>query len=141
MTSPERMTSQERMTSPERIADLAVIGAGPAGLAGAITAADGGCRVIVLDLGQRPGGQYWRHPPASLGGGPTPFHHGWRTFAPLLRRFEAHQRAGRIDYLPETAVWRLERDDRPDRAGDGRRAAPGGVHRARPDRSGGDRRL
>ncbi len=111
MTSPERMTSQERMTSPERIADLAVIGAGPAGLAGAITAADGGCRVIVLDLGQRPGGQYWRHPPASLGGGPTPFHHGWRTFAPLLRRFEAHQRAGRIDYLPETAVWRLERDD------------------------------
>jgi thioredoxin reductase len=99
------------VTSPDRIVDLAVIGAGPAGLAGAITAADGGCRIAVLDLGQRPGGQYWRHPPAALGGGVGSSPHGWRTFAPLLRRFEAHQRAGRIDYLPETAVWRLDRDD------------------------------
>jgi D-hydroxyproline dehydrogenase subunit alpha len=99
------------VTSPKAIADLAVIGAGPAGLAGAITAADGGCRVTVLDLGQRPGGQYWRHSPPALGGGAGPSHHGWRTFAPLLRRFEAHQRAGHIDYLPETAVWRLDRDD------------------------------
>ncbi len=97
--------------TPDRVADLAVIGAGPAGLAGAVTAADGGCQVTVIDLGQRPGGQYWRHPPAALGGGVGPSPHGWRTFAPLLRRFEAHQRAGRIDYLPETAVWRLDRDD------------------------------
>ena len=99
------------MTSPDRITDLAVIGAGPAGLAGAVTAADGGCRVTVLDLGQRPGGQYWRHPPAALGAEVGPSPHGWRTFAPLLRRFEAHRRAGRIDYLPETAAWRLDRDD------------------------------
>jgi thioredoxin reductase len=99
------------VTSADRIVDLAVIGAGPAGLAGAVTAADGGCRVTVLDLGERPGGQYWRHAPPALGGGPTPFHHGWRTFAPLLRRFEAHQHAGRIHYLPETAVWRLDRND------------------------------
>ena len=100
------------MTSVDRIADLAVIGAGPAGLAGAITAADGGCRVTVLDLGLQPGGQYWRHPPAALrGGGVGRSPHGWRTFARLLRRFEAHRRAGRIEYLPETTVWRLDRDD------------------------------
>jgi D-hydroxyproline dehydrogenase subunit alpha len=99
------------VASPDQIADVAVIGAGPAGLAGAITAADGGCRVTVLDQGQRPGGQYWRHPPATLGGGVGPSPHGWRMFARLLRRFEAHQRAGRIEYLPETAVWRLDRDD------------------------------
>lgn len=99
------------MASPDRIADLAVIGAGPAGLAGAITAADGGCRVTVLDLGLRPGGQYWRHSPAALAAGVGPRAHGWRTFERLLRRFGAHQRAGRIDYLPETTVWRLDRDD------------------------------
>jgi D-hydroxyproline dehydrogenase subunit alpha len=99
------------MTSVDPVADLAVIGAGPAGLAGAITAADGGCRVTVLDLGLRPGGQYWRQSPAALGAGVGPSAHGWRTFARLLRRFEAHQRAGRIDYLPETTVWRLDRDD------------------------------
>jgi thioredoxin reductase len=99
------------MTSVDRIADLAVVGAGPAGLAGAITAADGGCRVTVLDLGLRPGGQYWRHAPAALRDEPAQSRHGRRTFARLLRRFEAHQRAGRIDYLPETTVWRLDRDD------------------------------
>ena len=92
------------------IVDLAVVGAGPAGLAGAVGAADGGCRVTVLDLGERLGGQYWRHPAPALGGGPTAFHHGWRTYARLQGRFEAHRRAGRIDHLPGHAVWRLEHD-------------------------------
>jgi NADPH-dependent 2,4-dienoyl-CoA reductase/sulfur reductase-like enzyme len=42
-------------------ADLAVLGAGPAGLAAAVTAQRAGARVTVIDSNARPGGQYWRH--------------------------------------------------------------------------------
>ena len=40
---------------------IAIIGAGPAGLAAAKVAAESGGEVIVLDSAPRPGGQYWRH--------------------------------------------------------------------------------
>ena len=43
------------------VADVAVIGAGPAGIAAAIRAAESGLRVVVLDRGLEPGGQIWRH--------------------------------------------------------------------------------
>jgi NADPH-dependent 2,4-dienoyl-CoA reductase/sulfur reductase-like enzyme len=42
-------------------ADVIVIGAGPAGIAAAVHAAEAGRRVIVLDSAQRAGGQIWRH--------------------------------------------------------------------------------
>lgn len=48
--------------------DVAVLGAGPAGLAAAAAAAGAGCSVVVLDLAARPGGQFYRHPAA----GPEP---------------------------------------------------------------------
>ena len=41
--------------------DVLVVGAGPAGLSAAITAAEHGKGVLVLDQGLRPGGQIWRH--------------------------------------------------------------------------------
>lgn len=41
--------------------DIAVVGAGPAGIAAAVSAAEAGRRVVVLDEGIRPGGQIWRH--------------------------------------------------------------------------------
>jgi NADPH-dependent 2,4-dienoyl-CoA reductase/sulfur reductase-like enzyme len=40
---------------------IAIIGAGPAGLAAAKVAAESNSEVIVLDSAPRPGGQYWRH--------------------------------------------------------------------------------
>ena len=40
---------------------IAIIGAGPAGLAAAKVAAERGAEVVVLDSAPRPGGQYWRH--------------------------------------------------------------------------------
>jgi NADPH-dependent 2,4-dienoyl-CoA reductase/sulfur reductase-like enzyme len=40
---------------------IAIIGAGPAGLAAAKVASEMGAEVIVLDSAPRPGGQYWRH--------------------------------------------------------------------------------
>ena len=40
---------------------IAIIGAGPAGLAAAKAAAEAGADVLLLDSAPRPGGQYWRH--------------------------------------------------------------------------------
>jgi len=42
-------------------ADVAVVGAGPAGIAAAVTAAGAGRTVVVLDASPHPGGQVWRH--------------------------------------------------------------------------------
>ena len=49
---------------PER-ADVIVIGAGPAGIAAATTAAECGASVLLLDENYAPGGQIWRRGPAS----------------------------------------------------------------------------
>jgi thioredoxin reductase len=48
------------------LADIAVVGAGPAGIAAAVAAASHGKRVCLLDEGFRPGGQIWRHRPGKV---------------------------------------------------------------------------
>lgn len=48
------------MAWPMTDADLIIIGAGPAGMAAASTAARGGARVLLLDEQPRPGGQIYR---------------------------------------------------------------------------------
>ncbi|WP_327279118.1 MULTISPECIES: FAD/NAD(P)-dependent oxidoreductase [unclassified Streptomyces] len=86
--------------------DLAVVGAGPAGLAAAVTAAGLGLRVVLLDAGERPGGQYYRHPAPGLGADrPEALHHGWAAFASREAGLRAHVEAGRITYLPGHHVW------------------------------------
>jgi NADPH-dependent 2,4-dienoyl-CoA reductase/sulfur reductase-like enzyme len=45
---------------PDRLFDVAVVGAGPAGLAAARRAAEAGARVAVVDDNPHPGGQVWR---------------------------------------------------------------------------------
>jgi NADPH-dependent 2,4-dienoyl-CoA reductase/sulfur reductase-like enzyme len=42
-------------------AEVAVVGAGPAGIAAAVRAGEAGRRVVLLDENPRPGGQIWRH--------------------------------------------------------------------------------
>jgi NADPH-dependent 2,4-dienoyl-CoA reductase/sulfur reductase-like enzyme len=44
-----------------RHAQVAVVGAGPAGIAAAVCAAEAGAEVVLLDEAPRPGGQIWRH--------------------------------------------------------------------------------
>ncbi len=46
--------------------DVAVVGAGPAGLSAAIEAANAGARVVVIDEYVKPGGQYFRQPQAQF---------------------------------------------------------------------------
>ncbi|WP_030386122.1 NAD(P)/FAD-dependent oxidoreductase [Streptomyces sp. NRRL S-241] len=86
--------------------DLAIVGAGPAGLAAAVTAAGLGLRVALLDAGDRPGGQFYRHPAPGLGAArPEALHHGWADFATREAALRAHESAGRITYLPLHHVW------------------------------------
>ncbi|MEV3989933.1 NAD(P)/FAD-dependent oxidoreductase [Streptomyces sp. NPDC049837] len=69
--------------------DLAVIGAGPAGLSAAVTAAESGLSVALLDASAHMGGQFYRHPAAALGAvRPEALHHDWPVFADLRRRLE-----------------------------------------------------
>ncbi|MFD9794659.1 NAD(P)/FAD-dependent oxidoreductase [Streptomyces sp. NPDC059070] len=100
---------------PNSPSDLAVVGAGPAGLAAAVAAADLGLTVTVLDAGERPGGQFYRHPAPGLGAArPEALHHGWRAFATRAARLAAHREAGRIGHLAAHHVWTVVPDPQAD---------------------------
>jgi len=82
--------------APARVhADVAVVGAGPGGMAAALAAADVGCRVALIDSAPSPGGQIYRQP----------------VTAPALpdrfRRLTTHPR---ITLLPDATVWQAGRD-------------------------------
>jgi D-hydroxyproline dehydrogenase subunit alpha len=73
-------------------ADVAVIGAGPAGLAAAVAAARRGARVTVIDEAPAPGGQIWRA------------ERGRRLAAPAHERVAEAERLG-VELLADTLVW------------------------------------
>ncbi|MFD3334439.1 FAD-dependent oxidoreductase [Streptomyces sp. NPDC058700] len=86
--------------------DLAVVGAGPAGLAATVEAARLGLRVALFDAGDRPGGQYHRHPAPALGAlRPEALHHDWRAFARRTATLDGFVRSGRVTYRPGCHVW------------------------------------
>lgn len=88
------------------VTDVAVVGAGPAGMAAAVEAARGGARVVLLDAEARIGGQYWRHGPS----GPGRHHHDVETFRALDAGLVAARTAGTVDHRPRHRVWRLDTD-------------------------------
>lgn len=91
----------------EKAYDVAVVGAGPAGMAAAATAAERGLRVALIDSGRQLGGQYFRHPAPGLTAPWLPrLHHGWSRFEHLATRVETSHR---IDVLFERQVWAIER--------------------------------
>jgi thioredoxin reductase len=90
--------------------DVAVVGAGPAGLAAATAAAGAGRAVVLVDAGEQPGGQYWRHPDESAARDDESLgHHDWPAFIDLRTRLRQLCAAGRITYLPRRQVWFVER--------------------------------
>ncbi|MFF2411004.1 NAD(P)/FAD-dependent oxidoreductase [Streptomyces sp. NPDC058092] len=102
-------TAEHRPRGADR-AELAVVGAGPAGLAAAVTAADDGLDVVLLDAAVAPGGQYYRSPADGLGATrPDALHHGWSVFAELSSRLAAHRDSGAIRHLSDHQVWTVER--------------------------------
>ena len=56
----EHASSSESSAATSDRVDVAVIGAGPAGIAAGGRAAESGARVVVIDEGLGPGGQIWR---------------------------------------------------------------------------------
>ncbi|MFC5820466.1 FAD/NAD(P)-dependent oxidoreductase [Nonomuraea harbinensis] len=82
--------------------DLAVVGGGPAGVAGALTAAQRGLRVVLVDSGVRPGGQYFRHRDVP----DEPATKGFERFARQVRALE-----DRADVMTRRQVWAVTRED------------------------------
>ncbi|RAE93654.1 FAD/NAD(P)-binding oxidoreductase, partial [Burkholderia multivorans] len=92
--------------SPALTADIAVIGAGPAGLAAANAAAAGGAStILVVDSAIQPGGQFWRHRTEASAGDDGHLHHGWDDYLALRAAFDASIATGVIDFRPSTSVW------------------------------------
>ncbi|WP_406412716.1 FAD-dependent oxidoreductase [Streptomyces sp. NBC_01614] len=87
--------------------DLAVIGAGPAGLAAALAAAAQGVRVALVDSAAEAGGQFYRQPaPALRARRPQSLHHQWRTWERLRDGLARSD----VRFLTDHHVWGVERD-------------------------------
>ncbi|MHC5907913.1 NAD(P)/FAD-dependent oxidoreductase, partial [Streptomyces sp. S6] len=96
------------MTEPPR---LAVIGAGPAGLAATLAAAARGVRVTLIDAGPAPGGQFYRQPAPTLGARrPQSLYHQWRTWQRLHAGLDTRLAADQVTLLTDHHVWCVERD-------------------------------
>jgi D-hydroxyproline dehydrogenase subunit alpha len=81
-------------------AEVAVVGAGPGGMAAALAAADAGCEVVLIDSAPRPGGQIYRQSQRAGGdraaGGGLPAR---------LRRVAAHPR---VTLATGVTVWHAQ---------------------------------
>ena len=88
--------------------DLAIIGAGPAGMAAAVEAAGHGLKVCVLDDQPEPGGQIYR---AVERAGPEMDAILGDDYAAGRALADAF-RAARVDYRPGSMVWRTDPDPR-----------------------------
>lgn len=96
--------------------DVAIIGAGAAGVAATVVAARSGCRVTLVDTGERPGGQYYRGLHSS-GASTAPTiasrarsgRESGLSYAALAGDLDRLVRAGAVDYRPRTSAYALER--------------------------------
>lgn len=94
------MPTQRDDSRAGRTYDVVVVGGGPAGLAAAAAAARAGCAVAVVDAGDEPGGQYWRHRAGRLGDLPRR-----ATFTALTRVLGSG-----ATHLADHEVWTAGRD-------------------------------
>ncbi|MFJ8487419.1 FAD-dependent oxidoreductase [Streptomyces sp. NPDC094038] len=89
---------------------LAVIGAGPAGLAATLAATRHGVRVTLIDAAPEAGGQFYRQPAAGLGAlRPQALHHHWSSWVRLRDGLDRQLEAGHAVHLRDRHVWFVER--------------------------------
>jgi NADPH-dependent 2,4-dienoyl-CoA reductase/sulfur reductase-like enzyme len=86
--------------------ELAIVGAGPAGMAAAALAAELGLDTVLVDDQEMPGGQIYRA--IERAAADTPLGRDYLAGRPLA----AALRASRIDYRPATMVWHIDADNR-----------------------------
>lgn len=91
------------------MADVLIIGAGPAGLAAATSARRAGATVRVLEASNESGGQYWRHLPATRPAADEPrLHHHWQRYQKLRSAIESDPA---VTVNLGAHVWAIERHD------------------------------
>lgn len=103
--------------------DIAIVGAGPAGMAAALAAAEHGLHPVVVDEQRRPGGQIFRQPPEQFSDVAHAGSSSDRWGRELLARCAAEPR---IAWMHETTAWAVFHDDEP--------SAPASRDSARPAR-------
>ncbi|HEY4472615.1 MAG TPA: FAD-dependent oxidoreductase, partial [Stellaceae bacterium] len=86
--------------------DLAIVGAGPAGMAAAALAAELGLDTLLIDEQERPGGQIYRAIERADSTGSSPLGDDYLAGQPLV----AALRASGAGYRPATTVWHIEPD-------------------------------
>jgi NADPH-dependent 2,4-dienoyl-CoA reductase/sulfur reductase-like enzyme len=89
-----------------RAAEFAVIGAGPAGMAAAIRAAELGLDTILIDDQRAPGGQIYRA--VERAGADSPLGPDYLAGRELV----AALRASAVEYRPATSLWHLDPEGR-----------------------------
>jgi NADPH-dependent 2,4-dienoyl-CoA reductase/sulfur reductase-like enzyme len=89
-----------------KLRPLVIVGAGPAGMAAAVVAAEAGLNPLVLDENPQPGGQIYRQSPVrwQSSSSPGPERQA-RDGKALLDQF--HSCRDRIEFLPGTVAWGL----------------------------------
>jgi D-hydroxyproline dehydrogenase subunit alpha len=103
---PADLASVAARPGVPRVADVVVVGGGPAGIAAALAAADGGASVVLIDAGRSVGGQFNRQLPAEFGARRAGrLQHGWKGFVAQRDRLAGNER---ITHLAETSVWAME---------------------------------
>ena len=88
----------------DNIYDLVVVGAGPGGLAAAVTADKLGLSTLLADEQPEPGGQIYRAIERSLPENSHVLGKDYFAGKPLVESF----RASGVTYLPNTSVWNIE---------------------------------
>ena len=84
--------------------EIAIVGAGPAGVSAAVAAARAGAKVALVDEGARTGGQFFRQPISSANGAtPELLRHHFQRGRKLLDQL-SHPN---IQLHPETVVWNI----------------------------------
>jgi NADPH-dependent 2,4-dienoyl-CoA reductase/sulfur reductase-like enzyme len=86
------------------VVELAIVGAGPAGMAAAVLAAELGLETMLIDDQAAPGGQIFRA--IERAAADSPLGRDYLAGRPLV----AALRASPVDYRPSTSLWHLDPD-------------------------------
>lgn len=97
--------------SADPVAEVVVVGAGPAGLAAATQAAAAGCAVTVIDTYATPGGQY--HRTAASGLDQRAVSRGEPALPAVVAAFSDLVAGGRVTIRSATTIWTAAVEDGP----------------------------